>query len=397
MMHTYDWSPPARVPGGASVIVREALLPMLMWESVPVRRQIDQDLTIVDRFVVEAALSLTPVRPEDVEEVTGIPRDAITRIAGRLTGLGVLRTEADGYHAVAEKARLALERHAIPEFRIAHLTLLYLPGGGDLIAFESGPGSTDAPLLHKAQPPASLMPAPDEVAGRPLADLLRARIASGGVTGLPDDVVDAEDGPEIVPRECPVYRCRGHVRGTGESATLVLDLLNESGKKATRCIVPGAGVQAGIWSALAARAAEAASMWGKGTVTAVQETATRWAYTLDGAAADAVASTGLGLSRPARLSIREVDCVVSVDVTFVPVDEPARNVFALVRAVRELADTEPTALRPEDLAAATSAARQTYELADEALTAGEVERRLWDDGHYRHMYALRETADFAYD
>jgi hypothetical protein len=118
----FVWSAPLPSRRGATMVIREALIPMVLWPSVAVMRRIEQELTAVERFVIEAALALDPMRPEDVEEVTDIPRDAIIRIAGRMTGLGVLRVGEDGYYGVEVPARAALEERAVPEHRVSHLT-----------------------------------------------------------------------------------------------------------------------------------------------------------------------------------------------------------------------------------------------------------------------------------
>lgn len=394
----FDWSAPVRTPRNASLVIRDALVPMLLWPSVLVTRRVDQDLTVIDRFVVEAALALSPMRAEDVEEVTAVPRDAIVRIAGRLAGLGLLRAEDDGYHPVAPAALTALERRAIPEYRPTHLTFAYLPQGDDLVAFAPGSGRPDPPLLQKASP-AGVAPMPPEIAERNRAEFLRERISGGRVAGLPDNIVDAVAGQDLVPLVCQAYRCRGHVRSSGADVTLVLRVLDASGGQAAQCVIPGAIGQVARWAALAAQASTAGEAWraAGGQVSAAQETATTWSYTLDGSAAEAAGRGGVALSRPAGLSIRDDDCVVSVGARFAPADPAAARVFALHHAVRAVADTQPAKLDAAALATATAEAREAFGLADAELRVAEVEGRLWKDGHYQHVYAMRSARDFAYD
>lgn len=392
-----EWSAPVRPPGNASVVIRAALVPMLLWPSVPVTRRVDQDLTIVDRFVVEAALALAPVHAGDVAEVTGIPPHAIARIAGRLTGLGLLRADGDGYRPVEETARTALARQTVAEYRTAYVTFLYLPQGDDLLAFPPGPGHPDPPLLTKALP-VGAAPVAARIAGRNRAELLRERIVGGRVAGLPEDIVDAVDGEDTVPPGCQAYQCRGHVRAHGDDATLVLRLLDGAGKAVAQCTLAGAPGQAARWAALAAQAGSAGRGWeaAGGAVAVVQEADTTWSFSLDGTAANAAARDGVALSKPVGLAVHDDDCVVYVDATFAPADPVAGRVFALHHAVRAVADTAPAELGSDAIETATAAARKAYELDADALTGTDVADRLWSDRHYRHVYAVRSSRDFTY-
>jgi hypothetical protein len=401
------WSAPVHTPRNAGVVVLEALLPMLLWPSVPLIRLAYEDLTVVDRFMVEAALALAPMRAEDVEEVTAIPRHAVTRIAGRLTGLGLLRADRGDYYPVEAAAMAALERRAVPEHRTMFVTLLYLPTTDELVAFAPGPGRPDPPLLQKAKT-VERAPLPPTVAGSSRTELVRAHVRTGRVAGLPDDVVDAVDAvsQDALPDSCPAYRCRGHVRWRGGDATLVLDVIDDDGRRAAQCRVPGAAGQAAAWAALAGQAESAGDAWRAegGEVAAIQEDTAAWAYWLDGTAAEAATGEGIALSEPAGLQIHSEPgpqelgdaCAVAVSARFVPADDTATRVFALNHAIRALIDQDPDRLAPDAAAATVAAARSAYGLADQLLTESEVTDRLWTDQHYRHSYALRAARDFAY-
>ena len=399
-MTPFTWSVPPEIPRNASVIVEEAWVPMLLWPSVPMIRVVYEELTVVDRFMVESALALAPMHAEDIEEVTTIPRDAVTRIAGRLTGLGLLRADGGGYFAVESTALAALERRSVPEHRTAFLTILYLPSSDDMVAFTQGPGRPDPPLLQKVKA-VQRAPLPPDVVGMNRAELLRDRIQTGRIAELPEDIVDAVDGAaqEALPDSCPAYRCRGHVRWRDSQATLVLDVLDGDGKRAAQCRIPGAVGQAAAWVALASQAKAAGDAWQVtgGEVAVLQDGPAEWAYKLDGAAAEAAAREGLNLSQPAGLQIHHEDGVVAVRARFLPSDYAATRVFALHHAIRTVIEEDPARLVPDAVAVAAATARSTYGLADDTLTESELAGQLWTDCHYRHVYALRATRDFAYD
>lgn len=378
---------------------------MLLWPSVPVIRRIYEELTVVDRFVVEAALTFAPMRAEDVEEITTIPKDAVVRITGRLASLGLLRVDGADYYPVDAAAQKALQESAVPEDRKTSMTFLYLPHSDDLIAFPTGLGRSRPPLLQKAKPVA-IAPLPREVAGAARADLLRTRIQSGRVAGLPPDIVDVVDdtSDEALPPSCPAYRCRGHVK-SNDDGKLVLDVLDRDGKKTAQWTLSGAIEQANEWAALAMRALDAGNSWTAmgGEVQVIQEGLGAWMYVLDAVAADAAAQDGLRLSEPAGLEIHDGDrrendrVVVAVNARFVPLDHDATAVFALHHAIRAVVDQDTGSVSALTVKEATAAARTAYGLENDALTESEVADSLWTNKHYRHVYALRSAKDFPYD
>jgi hypothetical protein len=370
-------------------------VPMLMWTSVPVIRRVDEDLTIVDRFMLEAALALAPMRPDDVEEVTQIPRDAVLRIAGRLTALGLLTAGETGFHAVADAAHEALDRQAAPRYTTAQLTFLYLPEGDDLIAFAPGQGQAVPPMLGRVEPVGD-RELPPAASGRPLAEFIGDRIRSGRVARLPGDIVDAHpDNQRYIPATCHVYRCAGHVKRTADGVTLALELRSASGKK-EKCSVPGALGQAEMWEAMTAWAPDAADGW-EGTIITAREAPTRWKFTLDKEAAGSAVRAGVAVSRPGGLWIVEPSCIAEAEVAFEPSAPDAAVVFALDQAVRELTDMAHTKVAGDAAVIAAATARRHYNLEDSTLASEDVEMRLWDEAYFRHVYALREPSDFAYD
>ena len=148
MSVTFSWSAPIRSPRNATAVVHTALLPALLWLSVPVVREVEEELTVIDRFILESALLMTPVTADDIAEVTGVPRDAVGRIAGRLLRLGLLEPEGIGF-AAAESATTALNQASVPQRQVTRLAFLYLPQGDDLIAYQDGPRRVEPPMLHR--------------------------------------------------------------------------------------------------------------------------------------------------------------------------------------------------------------------------------------------------------
>jgi hypothetical protein len=389
---TFSWSAPIESARDATVVVREALLPMLLWPSVPVVREVEQKLTVIDRFVVEAALQMAPVTAVDIAEVTGVPQDAVSRIAGRLVGLGLLVPDGIGF-APTESATAALNRASVPERQVTRLAFLYLPQGDDLIAYQDGPHRVDPPMLHRMVPE-TMAPLHPGTAERRLAGFLRDRIVGGQVVGLPEGIVDVDeeqvDEKQTVPLGCPAYRCAGSVVTTNTNVELRLHTVGAKRKQINYKIAGAAG-QAASWSSRAEWTDAAVADWTAtgGTVETTQLGPTQWSLTVDGPAAVAAAAE-VDLSRSAGLSMQSDDCVTYLDVSFAPADHSARRVFAMQDALLRITSKVTDDLDEEAVADAASSARARYGLTEADLTDAAVHDQLWVNGHYLHVYALRK-------
>jgi len=393
MSPAYTFVAPRKVERRSRVVVQETLVTMLLWPSVPVLRRVDHDLTVIDRFVVEAALALDPMQPSDVEEVTGVPADAVGRIADRLVGLGALVAGQEGYSATAV-ARNALQRKTIPEERQAYLTFLYLPDTDELMAYPPGPQAANPPLLQRAHP-AGLTRLPDDVTAQSRSQFIRERLSA--VPGLPADIVDTIDSPELMPVDCPQYRCRGTVRQPADGMPeLVLQIDHEAGKQVIAKIV-GARQLADRWAQLAAAGSQAGEAWTTdgGKVTATQVSPTALTFELDGLAAAAADRQEVALGGPAGLLVHEENDVVYLEATFAAADDDARRILAVHHACREVSAMLPARVSPAVLQRAAEAAQEHLALGQETIDAQDVIGALWQRRLYQHVYSARREEDFA--
>jgi hypothetical protein len=104
--------------------ITEALLPVFDWIDIPVIRAVEQKLPAVERFLIESALLLGDLSPEDVEEVTGLPEEATRRITGHLCETGVLQAREERYVPNQEAALATLRRESLVELRQDALTFI---------------------------------------------------------------------------------------------------------------------------------------------------------------------------------------------------------------------------------------------------------------------------------
>ncbi|MEV0604772.1 hypothetical protein AB0I61_00150 [Polymorphospora rubra] len=208
---TYRWlAQPPNLPRYGYAEITEALVPILIWPAVPVLKRVEHGLSVVERFVLEAALTLQGVRAEDITEITGIPTDIAFRVADRLRALGALDRVDGTFEPIEPVTREVLTSQRLPEYHQANLQFMYLADTDELIAYDSGPGTPDPPLVHLV-PVACQAPVPAGLVGRSRATLLNERIAAGRVAGLPDWVHAAVDDDA---------RCRRPPRRTGVAAAI---------------------------------------------------------------------------------------------------------------------------------------------------------------------------------
>jgi hypothetical protein len=390
----YEWSPvPPKLPRDGVAQVVEALLPMLIWQA-PVTKVVSHGLSVVERFIIEAALDLGDVSVADVAEVTGLPRDLAARVTARVAGVGVLEPlpEGGGYRPVQPAAGEALASAELREFHRTHLTFLYLPTTEDLLAYPAGPRRAEPPHVHRITPVYNA-PLPDDVVGRPAAEFLDERIAAGTVPGLPDWVFGAEPDEARMPETCPTYRCRGHLKPDAA----VLTLVDARTDRTQPCQLPGA-VRLTNWFTGQAEALDGAfSRWDEPSATRERSTVdgrAGWVFPVWGGLARQMMDSELPLTRPLGLTVTDEEATLAVAARLVPNDRAAHETFALDHAVDAVLAQPLERLTTEAVEAAVAAAGTEY---DHQPTVGDVRGELWRRGQFFRVYQLRAADDFAYD
>ncbi|WP_326551927.1 hypothetical protein [Micromonospora sp. NBC_01813] len=372
----------------ATVVVQESLIGLDVWPDVPMVRKFEEDLTAIDRLLLEAAIALDPVHAAEIEEITGIPAEAVDGIISRLVSLGLLQT--DGYGAVAtDYARPALDQAAAVRLRQTPVTLLYLADTDEIVALSSAEGRR-APRLHRTEP-AGFVDVPRGAGLTSQHNLIAERIAAQAIPGLPQDIVSPVVTETQITDVCKQYRCSGHVR-VGSDGTSRAYLKIEVGRsKRLTLQIPYANQLASRWEDLAQQAASAADAWGPVVAT---RTGGSWLYELGQEAAASAAADRIRLGHPGGLLIHGERDVVYVDVEFVPGDELASRIFALQHAVAEVSARSVANINSAELAAITAASAERYGLPTDGLTVADVRSALWTGQHYQHVYALRREEDF---
>lgn len=372
----------------AAVVVQESLIGLDVWPDVPMVRKFEEDLTAIDRLVLEAAIALDPVHAADIEEITGIPAEAVDGIVSRLVSLGLLQT--DGYGTVAtEYAQPALDQAAVVRLRQTPVTLLYLADTDELVALPPS-ASRRAPRLHHAKP-AGFVDVPRAAGLTSQHDLIAERISVQAVRGLPKDIVSPVATETQIADVCKQYRCAGYVRIDADGTYRAYLKIEVGPSKRLTLQIPYANELASRWEDLAQQAASAADAWGPVVATRTGE---RWRYELGQEAAASAAVDRIRLGHPGGLLIHGERDVVYVDVEFVPGDDRASRIFALQHAVAEVSARSVANIDSGELASIAAASTERYGLPPNDLTVAEVRSALWTGQHYQHVYALRREEDF---
>jgi hypothetical protein len=375
-------------PRNAEVVVHEAFISVLLWPSVQVTRRVDEDLTILDRLIVEAAITLDPVYPGDIEEITSIPQDAIVRAMGRLADLGLLEPSGRGDYTATEKAHQSVDQTSVPRLRPAHIPMLYLADTDELIALPAA--HRQVQQLQRAQPVGTVDVAAD-VQGVSMTELFNERLALRAIHGLPEDIVGIADSDDHVAPTAPQYRCSGHVRSRRDGVAQAHLQIISGGSRPVAFVLPHAESLTDVWSQLEQQAEHACRRWGPATA---KKDGRTWIYNLDHAAAEEALKHDIRIGHDGGLLISDGENVVYTRVRFAPDGPQAARLFALQHAAAEM-HTKPAAdATAHALVQAITESTARFGVGEGELTAADVRTALWRSRHYQHVYALRRDEDF---
>lgn len=417
---------PPVITSDTVAVITDAFVPLVGWRDVPVKKEVRDELTSLERFVLEMALKLGVVTADDFDEVVSLPQQVLAAGATRLVAGGALHLVGDRYEVVSDVAARALAERGIRRLLPNTADFVLLPRTGDLFAMPAGKKTWLRQLETTRLVPAGNAPVPPNLWLQRRSEYLASRLRAGDVMLLDSgiaDVANVEDDPPLVAptgREgaklCPSYRCRAEVTvGDGGLPVVRAELHGKARKRKaagdaadeTRVVpirLTGAENLVGEWLALTGALEQAsvlADAWravvpGNAGVPAPasRRGPVEWDFPLDWRTAQAVAGRMQRLDQQAGLAVESHTATAALVCRFVPGDDEARGLFAIDTAVGGLlTSAEPSA-------AATAICTQAA--AEHGVPAAQVDRRAvhhraWDLGYHRLVYALREAEDFPYD
>ncbi|MEO3926090.1 hypothetical protein ABGB07_19800 [Micromonosporaceae bacterium B7E4] len=383
--------PPAEPAPGTVAVLPEVLVPIRWWRGVSFERAAPVQMTPLERFVLELAMTTGRADPAEFFEITNLPGATLLPVAARrLVAAGALGRDGDGYRPLSPGAERAARTRTVYRKRQVSLDVVLLPRTGDLLVLD--PRSSGLRAVERLRPrSAGNAPMPPRLAGSTLVDELRARLAAGTVAGVGEETTEvappATESP-VISRNgwCPVYRCRGELRVDGDRYRPVLTLPGDGKRDPVSLDLPGAVGLAEHWLGLVdalqdpatrARAWDGLLGWTQRVAPRTDRTGPgRWRCAISGAIARRLADQGRNLALPLGLAARGEDAVVEVAIDLVGADRTAEALIEVDRRITAAA--EPGA----DVTALPS--------------SPELRDRAWRLGFPGLVYALREPEDFRY-
>jgi hypothetical protein len=421
------------------VVVPRALVPMVIWRSVPVTRMTEEALTPLERFMIEAALTLGVVRPVDIEQISSLPPAAVTAATWRLLVAGILRRDGDDLYPIPALADSALSRAAVGRPRAGRADFLFLPRTQDVVVLSATNGGRLSRDLDQRQvAPVATAPVPTELWGERLGPYLDQRIRERTLSGAADDIRSTrfdDESPYLFPpaaqpdgdttddterpRTCPAYNCAAVVtQERPGDYTVTLTISGSSARRAKRgaeedrivevtaritgvgglcaswlalaeaAIEPGGPADA--WRALYAKPAENGAAWYRSSA---RGGATTLDFTVNAEAAFVLAADGGMLISRAGLAVESDEATVELSCGLRPGDAEAARLFAIDAAVVELLRSDQPL---DDLDRILAGANVVDGPTGRGIDAGDLRDRAWRLGHYPLVYALRARSDFCY-
>lgn len=425
---------------GTGLVLRQALVPMQIWHSVPVACTRSRQLSHVEQFLLAAAVELHVVTEEDFEELLGLPKWSLTVLAAGLVRAGALTQSGTACLPTPRSADVLADK-VLPRWETVPQTFLHLPRTGDLLGLPGAGGGRSGTLAgwwaEKAPTPDVFAPVPESLWDLSRGDVINARLRDGPVPGAPSGAQQVENGaaqesavvlatrsdsadddPPVTLRGCPAYRWE-HIRfaeGRSEGAHLSFELSQRPGRperdgKGRHWRIPQPPGLYAYWSGLADQAGRAdvfapaaETLWGRRLAdevgAPVRTTAGSAWLELSRPAARYLARSGRRLTQPLGLRIDAQDAEIDLRVELAPADPAAGLLFAVDRAVDLLLGPEPRTLDDAGRTAFDEQ-RMPWPLAADPGSDGSgddlIRRRLWELEYYTAIYQLREKDDFGYD
>lgn len=380
--HT-EFCPRESLPVGMRI--SQAWLPVQVLNDVVVEVEERQRLTLMERFAVEALLTLKSVSPKDLSEVASIPPELGRWLLDNLAQKGLATRAADTFLSVPDLCREALTVESLPSVCEKRLDCLWFPLTNELVLRKDPRPLVKA--LNSIRPSGSF-PLDGVHAGKPLTDVLRIALTKGLVYGDIDGRVRDLRTDDVVKDSVPAYRAAADI-STDRRGTWRVTLVGDKRTKRR----DGAEPQRTEVLLTVPRLASLVEHWQREYETAKHAALTWLRADFDVGSSTAVDGSTVILASEAFVR------------NFAEHDLMANGMTVHVRLDREFACEVPMCLEPGDAHAQSlfNVDMTIRELLPSPTTAGDLPNgdirrvldRLWHLRLFKTLYELRATGDFA--
>lgn len=392
-----------------ALVVEEVLLPMLLIPAVPVvLRDVREPISILQRFLLQAAVDVGVLDLREAQQATAVPLFALRRIAWEFacSGLFTADDQPGRFTPNDELCRrsLAMDRVELEKPGVLHF--LFLPETDELIALDMDAAAKKFVAELQTSTPDAGFPTP-HLEGIACEQFLVGRLADGAIGGLPSDFLrfgttpptPAEGAETIVcplPSSAPAFRVRFTALSEKQEFRCPLRLLVNRRSPEVDVSSARVLVSTTMEHTAAARVTSDGipSLRAEGVPAGANamlnfESPVRARMLLEGWVAAQVASRGW-LTRSYTLRVQHPSRALTTraTLTFAAGDETAERLFAVDSAAQEVLHiSAPT---PRHLAMAVDRAGRGCE-------SKQVVDRLWESAEFACIHAIRVQEDLFHD
>ena len=403
-----------------------ASVPVFLWRSLRVIVERRQQLNLIERFALEAAVALGWVTAADLADLTGLPQRAIGPLLRHLIAADVLAASGPGSYEPTARTSGALAEATISLVEQTVQDFAYFPTSDELVVLPDTTSSWRIRLFDPKLAPALTMPVEAPLRDQLPSAIVNRHLQAGTVRGRPAGLLRAvppeHPGLEAPAGDrCPVFeaapvRCRydgeNHQhrvefsfrarrarkragQATAEPFSVKVELTGLGGLvrgwKHLTGLAMHPDVLPDLWLALAGPGAKLGQTeMEKLTVEEIQ--APRYALSLPEAAVLKLRrrTSALADAESIRLEVEEATMLIRLELW--PADDAGAALFALDHAAQLLnGDSSP------GYEAAIATAVRRFELPPGLEpTWKQVRDRMWQLEHYQAVDELRENDDFGY-
>ncbi len=394
---------------GARAIVREALIPFVVWPDVPVHVLEPRQLGRMEVFLLEAGFALGRFSLAELEDATGVPTRVFKASASKLLQRGTfVEIAAEEYAIDEDQATQILTNKNVEEEHHRLVTFVYFPRQDIVIANAEVAGQLLG-VAKKLRAPGQA-PFPAHVDRQlSVADFLASRIDKEQVLGFAHRLLEVDPWPKPPswPLLSPCYYGRGFVDGAGDSAIANIQFWGYQRRRSAPREYHGEAVRLTGVSPLIREWVSLADEFGgafRDSLPGFPALSTKhmelfapcqWRMGVVHEEAMALA-VDRWLTDTLSISVCSPTAKVDVRLSFEPMDKRAAELFAL-DAVAQRIDEQKLPHSDPDFAEHIRLACERYPLcAPVYVTRARVEERLWSLKRFVTVYQQRTNEDFAY-
>lgn len=398
--------------------VHEVHIPILVFYGIMLQYEKKEKLSLMEKFILEAALEIPSIQSIDIETVTSIPSHSIQRILLFFSRIGILQTEdnkmfAPSYNRIQNILKTG--EYGMPYSKRS--AFIYLPLSDDLIyAYDQQSPTRFADLFRFGTSQCSF-PMPSALAEVPIHKFIDDRIKQRHIVNLPDQAVgvnlsEYKEDFKRIKQMAPIHKCKARILKRPDDLFEGIIYVYDSHEKRTEPFtlkLSGSEQVITDWMGIANNICENCnhemlkSVFGLSSTDAarhIHRDGTLLSLEVDLKSARLLSMDSLLMEKIGLLAYYKEDLITfHFAVNLNPDGLDAMLLFAVDEIVRKLLLTplEHITIKILDpLILETIEKKGLTELVIEDMKKTVIER-LWNLHHYIVIYKLREHRDFCYE